>query len=334
MVGALILNTNGELISEGFHKLYGQAHAEQAAIQAAIKQGRKEELKGSSIYVSLEPCAHHGKTPACTDLIIQHKIKRVIYASPDPNPLVSSKGLAKLQSHRIEILGPENLDPDLVKRARKLNRAFYKHLDGASWVTAKIALNADASMLAPARSISTAKSQQDVHRLRASHQVLISAYGTVITDNPQLNVRYSAEELGLSQIIEPIKVIMTDSRDFTELEKASLNIFQGPRPARIVKAMSPKDLIKELRQEGLSKIMLEAGPRLQQSFLEAGLVDELIIYQALEKVQPNLFRHQQEELSLEAIASKLSKIYAAKEISYELIKDTGREDLKLSLFFS
>ncbi len=286
MVGAVIVSETGEIIGEGFHEVYGGAHAEVNAVKNA-----KSDVKNSTIYVSLEPCAHHGKTPPCTDLIIKHKFKRLVYASHDPNSLVSGKGIAKILSHRIEVIGPEDLDPEIVAEANYLNRAFFKILNRESWITVKIAINENGEMITVPKQITNSNSQKDVHLIRASHQAVLTGSGTLIEDDPQLNVRFSAEELGLAQIKQPYRMVLTSN---PKINLGDFKISQGEPRARLItnphntldlspncqgQGLKLKAIISELRQEGISKIMVEAGPRLSSSFLDSGLVDELIVYQ-------------------------------------------------------
>ncbi len=316
MVGAVIVNAAGEIIGEGFHQAYGEAHAEVNAVHDALSRGHN--LKGTTIYVSLEPCAHQGKTPPCVDLILKHEFTRLVFASRDPNPLVSGKGLGKLA--RTEIITPELLDPSIVREAEYLNRAFFKTIKRESWVTAKIAVTEDGRMITRAdepRWITNTSARKDVHLMRASHQAVITGTGTVKADNPQLNVRYAAEELGIARVVQPKKVILSRK---TEIAAAT----SSPRnDMRIMDGSDLKSVISELRQEGLTKLMLEAGPTLTKAFLEQGLVDELIVYQPLKR-------------ELEIAAKELQSQHSrSKSLRYELIlgTETEHENIKVSLLF-
>ncbi len=316
MVGAVIVNAAGEIIGEGFHQAYGEAHAEVNAVRDALSRGHN--LKGSTIYVSLEPCAHQGKTPACVDLILKHEFARLVFASYDPNPLVSGKGLGKLA--RTEIITPELLDPSIVQAAEYLNRAFFKTIKRESWVTAKIAITEDGRMITRAdepRWITNTNARREVHLMRASHQTVITGMGTVRADNPQLNVRYTAEELGITRVVQPKRIVLGSKPE------ESYQIFSGDKPARLMDGTDPKSVISELRQEGLTKLMLEAGPTLTQAFLDQRLVNELIIYQPLTK-DPKL------------AATKLQALYPQSKLHhYEIISgiDTEPDNLKASLLF-
>jgi len=317
MVGAVIVSESGEVLGEGFHEAYGEAHAEVNAVRDALSRGHS--LQATTIYISLEPCAHQGKTPPCVDLILKHGFSKLVFASYDPNPLVSGKGLGKLA--RTEIITPDNLEPEIVREAEYLNRAFFKTIKRESWVTAKIALTLDGRMITRSdepRWITNTHARRDVHLMRASHQAVITGTGTVRADDPQLNVRYSAEELGIARVVQPRRIVLT--RD-TELANNGLlrhacgiprndnaldphNDKQRDRHAasrlamtnddvgslppqaarndmRVMNGSDLRTVISELRQEGITKLMLEAGPTLTQAFLDAGLVDELVVYQPL-----------------------------------------------------
>lgn len=304
IVGAVIVFEDPEtgeetIVGEGFHRAYGEAHAEQNAFELT----REEFFKNSSIYVSLEPCAHEGKTPACADLIIKHGFKKLVYVLEDPNPLVSGKGIEKIKAAGIEVLGPEELllearkqsedlatsCQEVLDKAKYLNRKFLKWITSKKpWVTLKIALTADGRMVtAPdePRWITNAESRKLVHRMRSTHQLLITGIGTVLADDPQMNVRHSAEDLGLADISQPKKLILKSSRDFSDEQRSELKIFQDGDvgEARISEDgdyNSLEELISEMAKHGYGSIMVEAGPKLSKAFQDEGLVDELIHFRA------------------------------------------------------
>ncbi len=332
MVGAVIVSADGTILGEGYHQAYGEAHAEVNAVRYALS--RRHKLEGTTLYVSLEPCAHHGKTPPCVDLILKHRFARLVFASSDPNPLVSGKGLGKLA--RTEIIGPELLDPKIVSEAEYLNRAFFKTIKRESWLTAKIALTSDGRMITRTdepRWITNTAARKDVHLLRASHQVVITGSGTVIADDPQLNVRYSAEELGLGRVVQPRKVVLTRDAESLGNNSGSHRILRyaqdDGKPARIINGTDLRSVITELRQEGLTKFMLEAGPTLTKAFIEAGLVDELVVYQP---------RHGDIEATIEKLKSQLVDCFGTTRLAMtsgtSIITSPGEEDnIKINLLF-
>jgi diaminohydroxyphosphoribosylaminopyrimidine deaminase/5-amino-6-(5-phosphoribosylamino)uracil reductase len=230
-----------------------------------------------------------------------------------------------------------------VRETKYLNRAFFKTIKRESWVTAKIALTEDGRMITrddEPRWITNTNARKDVHLMRASHQGVITGMGTVRADDPQLKVRYSAEELGIARVVQPKRIVL--QRDLGETlryaqgskkepcgsflrsqHECANQIFTGDKPARLLNGTDLKSLISELRQEGLTKLMLEAGPTLTKAFLDQGLVDELIIYQPL-SADPKL------------AAQKLQAQYPnSKELRYELITSLENEadNIKVSLLF-
>lgn len=279
IVAAVIVNANGEIIGEGFHEYYGGAHAE---VNAVTYCQNLEELKNSTLYVSLEPCAHHGKTPPCTDLIIKHQFKRLVFSSYDPNPKVSGQGLARIRAAGIEIIEPKDLNPELVKESDNLNKPFFKLIkNGRHWITLKVALNTKNEFIKGAWQTGE-EARKAVHRLRSTHQLLVTSIRTVIADDPEYNVRFSPEELSLKEIKNPDILILKSSTDFTEDERKTLRIFDPKYNRKVFEANIPKDYkdlescLESFSQQGYQKIMVEAGPRLSQAFLDAGLVDEYI----------------------------------------------------------
>lgn len=286
IVGCVIVHDD-TIIGEGFHRKYGEAHAEVNAINSAPQR----LLAESTIYISLEPCAHHGKTPPCADLLIKHKFKHLVFSSYDPNPLVSGQGIKRIREAGIEVIEPRDLDPELVKESDWLNRVFFKFINQEpQWLTLKIAATAEGSMISDEKWITNSESRKDVHRLRSTHQLLVTTITTVRADNPLYTVRHSAEELGLADIRNPDIVILKSNSDFTENERKSLNIFQD-KSRKILEYQCAKNdsqalekFIQDMISKGYQKIMIEAGPTLSQAFSDSGLIDEIIYYIAMDNM--------------------------------------------------
>ena len=182
MVGAVIVK-NGRIIGRGYHKRFGGNHAEINALKNAV-----EDVAASTLYVTLEPCCHEGKTPPCIDSIVEHKIARVVIGTIDPNPLVSCQGINYLQSLGIEVkIGV------LENNCRKLNEVFFHFMKtGLPFVTIKYAQTLDgriATATGESQWISSEASLKYTHQLRASHDAILVGAGTVIKDNPELKVR-------------------------------------------------------------------------------------------------------------------------------------------------
>ena len=270
IVGCVIVH-NGEIIAEGFHRAYGEAHAEVNAIKNVTLPCFERDCY---IYVSLEPCAHHGKTPPCADLIIKHGFKKLIFSSYDPNPEVSGKGIARIKAAGIKIVTPDDIETKLKDESDYLNRKFFKSTTKQeAWTTLKIALSTEGSMLSENKWITNSESRKEVHRLRSTNDLIVSGANSIRLDNSKLNVRYSPEELGLKDIKDPDICILYREEELNqdcELFKIKL--------AR--KIFQTKDLA-EVFNSGYKRILVETGPSLSKEFLNKGLIDEVIIYQSL-----------------------------------------------------
>lgn len=188
LVGAVIVKDN-RIIGMGYHEKYGQNHAERNAIANST-----EDVEGSTIYVTLEPCTHYGKTPPCVDLIIEKKIKRVVIGMLDPNPLVAGKSIKKLKENNIEVLvGVKE------EECKKLNEVFIKYITSKiPFVVLKSGISLDgkiATVAGESQWITCEESRKDGHRLRNRYMGILVGINTVIEDNPKLNCRIGEEEL-------------------------------------------------------------------------------------------------------------------------------------------
>ncbi|MBF0360573.1 MAG: bifunctional diaminohydroxyphosphoribosylaminopyrimidine deaminase/5-amino-6-(5-phosphoribosylamino)uracil reductase RibD [Oligoflexia bacterium] len=235
MVGAVLVNKDGEVIGEGYHKQYGGPHAEVLAIESV---GRDVTLEDATLYCSLEPCSHTNKqTPPCTDLIIQKKIKRVVVATLDPNPAVSGRGLAKLRESGIDVdLLNENSDCEeernLSVEAHKLNEVFFKFISKQQpFVHLKWAQTLDgrvATKTYDAKWISSEEMRIEGHKLRLTYDAILVGVNTLIKDNPKLDVRYSLLEERKRQddvcARNPIRVVVGNIAKL-EREITDFNIF-------------------------------------------------------------------------------------------------------------
>lgn len=290
---------NGTVIAEGFHAKAGQGHAEVQAIANAKLCGAS--LHGSTAYVSLEPCAHHGRTGPCAEALVATGVARVVAAVLDPNPLVAGKGMAILHA-----AGIETHQGVLVEQAHWINRGFFSRMQRKRpWVRLKIASSADGvSALKNGKSqwITGDAARLDGHHLRAQACAVLSGIGTVKADNPQLNVR------GIDTDRQPLKVII-DSK--FEISPNALLLLSGkvliahaepqtpawlrthPNSSNIealhvapvaVGLHSGKakidllQLVQELAQRGVNELHLEAGFGLNGAFMQAGLIDEIVQY--------------------------------------------------------
>lgn len=281
IVGCVIVH-DGEIIAEGFHKKFGEAHAEVNAINHALERysftALEEIFKKSDIYISLEPCAHHGKTPPCADLIIKKGFKRLIFSSYDPNPEVSGLGIARIKEAGIELIEAKDLDSELKKESDYLNRKFFHKLKSyRPWLSLKIALTENGEMTSEGKWITNTKSRKDVHRLRSTSDLIVSGANSIQLDNSRLNVRFTAEELNLADIKNPDIAIFYREKKLDEAHEifkidSNRNVFQT-------------DSLDKLLE--YNRILIESGPSLSDYFINSGELNEVIIYQRQVKDKTN-----------------------------------------------
>ena len=299
VVGAVVAR-DGQILGEGWHEVYGGAHAEVNAIEAC----GMTDLSGATLYVSLEPCCHEGKTPPCTDAILQSGIRRVVVASDDPTEKASGRGLGILRDEGVDVL---LADGELAVSARLLNQAFRKHARaGRPWVLFKSAMTLDgkvATRSGDSKWISGEDSRDLAHRWRASVDAVVVGIGTALADDPQLTAR--PEGLAVEPGVQPRRVVFdslarippgsqlvaaaTDipltivvSRaaaraDIDALEAAGVQVLLATgenEPARVRSALD------QLGSMGVASVLLEGGPHLAGAFLDAGEIDELRLFLA------------------------------------------------------
>ena len=267
VVGAILVKDK-EIISEGYHEFFGKNHAEINAIIKAKKLiGKKfNSFDELTLICTLEPCCHHGKTGPCTDAIVESGIKNVVIGALDPNPKVSGKGIKILKENNINILHGV-----LEKEVEKSNEFFFfKHKTKKPYITVKIArsLN-DVSYYAngfPAK-ITSKESRNDVQTLRANYDAILTGGNTIKNDNPRMNTRV---DFATNQS----KKILLSSKKFDK-EKYKF-FYDSDIDIHLNKNL--KDIISCYTKSEINSILIEAGPKLTNSFLESGLVDSLIIY--------------------------------------------------------
>ncbi|MCX7816993.1 MAG: bifunctional diaminohydroxyphosphoribosylaminopyrimidine deaminase/5-amino-6-(5-phosphoribosylamino)uracil reductase RibD [Syntrophales bacterium] len=289
MVGAVVVK-EGRIISEGWHKFYGGPHGEIVALDKIAGNA-----KGSTLYVNLEPCCHHGQTPPCVNRIIKEKISRVVVGVKDPNPLVSGKG--------IEILRRNGITTDvgiLEDQCRRLNEIFFKYIiTGLPFVTVKFAQTLDgriATTTGDSRWISSLSSLKLAHKLRSEHDAVLVGCETVIKDDPELTVR-------LVKGRNPIRVILDShlrtpltAKIFRSLEKARTMVFTTSRaPADKMEMLKDhgieviavsddgegvvnlKELLRTLGHMKISSILVEGGARVITNFIKEHLADRIVV---------------------------------------------------------
>lgn len=275
-VGCVIVK-DGQIIGKGYHYQAGQPHAEVFALQEA-KANIGNDLSGATAYVTLEPCSHHGRTPPCADALIKANISRVVVAVTDPNPKVAGGGIAKLQNAGIHVT--TNVCHD---KAYDLNQGFFKTMSGKlPYVRLKIACSLDGRMaMANGQSkwITGELARQDVQQLRALSGAIITGSQTILDDVPNLNVR-SKNFANLADIPQPLLVIL-DRRKRLSLQDDCVTLQQN-RPLWLCQDdKNLSEILTILRDDyQIHDVLVESGATLATAFLQANLVDELIVYQA------------------------------------------------------
>lgn len=293
-VGCVIVR-NGAIIASGYHRRAGGAHAEIDAL-AGVGSG----IAASTVYVTLEPCSHHGRTPPCADALAKAAVARVVVASEDPNPLVAGEGMRRLRAAGVSV--EQGL---LEHQARALNPGFFKRMQtGMPWVRCKLAMSLDgrtAMGSGDSKWITGEAARLDVQRLRARSCAVLSGIDTVLQDDPRLDVRTDPLD-GLPVGRQPVRVIV-DSK----LRLPATARLLGT-PGEVIVATAIRDqareqalaaagvtvvylpcedgrvdlpaLLRHLASAQCNEILIEAGATLAGAVLDAGLVDELVIYMA------------------------------------------------------
>jgi|TARA_B110000902_G_scaffold165712_1_gene189198 diaminohydroxyphosphoribosylaminopyrimidine deaminase/5-amino-6-(5-phosphoribosylamino)uracil reductase len=288
-VGCVIVK-NEVIIAEGWHHRAGEAHAE----VNALLQLNQREANGADCYITLEPCSHDGRTPPCCDAIIKAGIKRVIIAMKDPNPMVAGRGIEKLkQVGIVVVLGV------LEEQAEKLNQGFCQRMRmGRPYIRSKLAMSVDGkTAMASGESqwITSQDARQDVQKLRAQSSVILTGIGTVLNDDPSLSVRpgdwYPQGEL----VRQPLRVVIDSNlriplnAKILNSEAETLVVSIKPSDKKGVNVMviqadrghvDLKKLMNRLAEREINDVMVEAGSKLNGALVQAGLVDELVIYMA------------------------------------------------------
>lgn len=291
MVGCVIVK-NGKVAAEGYHKKFGEAHAERNAVNSALRKGIN--LKGAELYVNLEPCAHFGKTPPCCDLIIEHKFSKVVIAMKDPYHEVMGRSVKKLKRAGIEVITGV-LEPEAIE----LNKFFVKYVtSGMPYVTLKAAQTIDGKIADEkyrSKWISSTESRKIVHRLRSVYDAVLVGANTVRYDNPKLNVRdvngrdpyriILDKELALGMNYDVfrykdsrtilISAMEADIKKIRSLQKKGVMVL--PCRTRDGK-FDLKDVMKKLAAINIASILVEGGAYVYNEFLKAGLTDELLIF--------------------------------------------------------
>lgn len=294
MVGAVVVK-NGKVLGEGYHKMVGKPHAE----VEALKKISETDAAGSTMYVTLEPCNHHGRTPPCTDLLISRKIARVVVPHADPNPLVAGQGFRVLRKAGVQV------DVGLLeKEARRLNEAFITfHTLRRPFITAKWAMTLDgriATESGESKWITNEKSRMYVHEVRSCVDAVMVGIGTVLQDNPMLNVRLSDYNRRQPKriIVDgnlriPLRAKCLENSYIGECIIATTELAPADKVARLEESghvvlklkgrrglMDLKELIARLRDFEIQSLLCEGGSSMHGGLLTAKLVDKVIAFVA------------------------------------------------------
>jgi diaminohydroxyphosphoribosylaminopyrimidine deaminase/5-amino-6-(5-phosphoribosylamino)uracil reductase len=266
-VGAVVLDAAGAIVGEGATRPAGGPHAEVIALTEAGARAR-----GGTAVVTLEPCAHTGRTGPCVTALLEAGVTRVVYALDDPNP-VASGGAALLRAAGVEVIGPAAVDE---VSAGPLRAWLHALRTGRPFVTWKLASTLDGRVAAAdrtARWISSEQSRADAHAFRAKVDAIVVGSGTVLADDPQLTVRDADDELSDTQ---PLRVVL----DRRHRVPRHARIHDGAAETLILDTAVPRFALKALHDRGVRHVLLEGGPTVAGAFLEARCVDEVVAYLA------------------------------------------------------
>ena len=279
MVGCVIVHDE-KIIGEGWHKEYGEAHAEVNAINSVLD---KSLLSESEVYVTLEPCSHFGKTPPCADLLIKQQIKKVYICNKDSNPLVGGKGIEKLRQAGIEV--ETGL---LEKEGRELNKRFFTFIEEKRpYIILKWAETADGFMAKPnyeAVQISNLLSRRFVHKMRSQEDAIMVGTNTARYDNPKLDTRFWTGKNAIRVVIDKQVTLPQNFHLFDNSQTTiCFNYVTDKQTDHTIFIKIPQNvsseqfIIKELYQRKIQSVIIEGGAILLQSFIDLALCDEAVI---------------------------------------------------------
>ena len=308
MVGAVIVK-NGRIIGKGYHKKCGELHAERNAIASLT-----ESAEGATIYVTLEPCCHYGKTPPCTEAIIEQKIKRVVIGSRDPNPKVSRKGIKMLQEAGIEVI-----EDFMREECDRLNPVFFHYITTKTpYVVMKYAMTLDgkiATKTGASKWITGEAARAEVQHMRHRYMGIMAGIGTVLADDPMLNVRVEGWKSPIRILCDsglriPLdgQIVKSAGKYRTIVAYADSENTEAKRKRLHEMGVETiccpdennqvdlKKLMKYLGEEGIDSILLEGGGTLNDSALRAGIVQEVQAF-----IAPKLFGGMNSKTPVEGI---------------------------------
>ncbi|HRO67017.1 MAG TPA: bifunctional diaminohydroxyphosphoribosylaminopyrimidine deaminase/5-amino-6-(5-phosphoribosylamino)uracil reductase RibD [Pseudobdellovibrionaceae bacterium] len=283
LVGCVVLDSEGRFLSAGHHERFGEAHAEVNAVKGLSAR----ELQGAQVFVTLEPCAHEGKTPSCAKMLATLPIDRVVYGLEDPNPLVMGRGAGVLKTAGIPCLHYREISPhDLQDELEELCEAFLWNFRHRSvFVALKVGCTLDSQIAlssGESKWITGEESRREVHRLRASYDAILVGSGTVLADDPRLDIRHpDIRKANTAVVIDPSGKLRSkqDQLALGKRESGKTLWIEGER--------DPGKILERLWDEGLRSVMIEGGSRIASAFFTAGLINRLHLFRA-----PVLFGNQ------------------------------------------
>ena len=327
LVGAVIVK-DGEIIGEGYHECYGEAHAERNAVKDAVKL-----VEGSTIYVTLEPCAHYGKTPPCVDLIIEKKFRKVVIGMLDPNELVAGKSIEKLKNHGIEVVvGVKE------EECKKMNEIFIKYITSKiPFVVLKSGISLDgkiATYSGNSKWITSKESREDAQNLRNRLNSIMVGVNTIIADDPELTCRINNEKKLIRIVVDtnlrtPLDSKVVKNNDKLTIIATTVNADDNKKKAlrdlgvKVIEVseknnkVNLKELVKKLGKEGIDSILIEGGGTLNFSALEEKIVDKVIFY-----IAPKILGGENSKSCIAGLGfSELNDAVNLKDISYRKISE-------------
>ena len=317
VVGAILVKDK-EIISEGYHIRYGKNHAEINALINAHKHKNKKfnDFSELTLICTLEPCSHIGKTGSCAHAIVKSGIKKVIIGSIDPNPKVSGKGIQILRENNVDV--DVGIHQDLVAKQNKF--FFYRHANGKPYITVKIASSSDGKSHYENHErvfITCEEARSDVQLLRAEYDAILTGTNTLLNDNPRMNARVNFA------VNQPEKILMSTSFSLGA-DTSEMPFFEGKR----VTHFQHNDIdcvIPIMLENDKCSILVEAGPKLANSFLKTGYVDELIIYKSQNELGENGVSWFIQDNAVENYGFKLESSCKIGSDLKEIYKKNGKE---------
>ena len=332
MVGAVIVK-EGRIIGEGYHERYGKLHAERNAIASLT-----ESAKGATLYVTLEPCCHYGKTPPCTEAILEQEICRVVIGSRDPNPKVAGKGARILREAGVEVV-----EDFMREECDRLNPVFFRYITTKTpYVVMKYAMTADgkiATKTGASKWITGETSRNAVQHMRHRYMGIMAGIGTVLADDPMLNVRIDGGKSPVRIICDSNLQIPMESRIVkTAKEYRTILVYAGGNDLKDKKTLLEqqglevvsfpdeqgqidlKALMDYLGEQKIDSVLLEGGGTLNDSAFRAGIVRELLVF-----IAPKIFGGAQSKSPVQGLGVELPE--EAVRLSYQGVSEIGDDIL-------